>query len=109
MESDKGKPLAQLEALGQSVWLDYISRDILENGTLKRLIDDDGVSGVTSNPAIFEHAIASGVYRDEIADCRRNGLSPAAIYEHIAVQDVSHAAEGEVGAGIQVIGFNGKH
>lgn len=51
-------PLLLLEAFGQSVWLDYLSRKALEDGDIQRLIDQDGVSGLTSNPSIFEKAIA---------------------------------------------------
>ena len=50
-------PLRALAEKGQSVWLDFLSRDIIANGQLKRLIDDDGLSGITSNPSIFEKAI----------------------------------------------------
>ena len=60
-------PLRALAEKGQSVWLDFLSRDIIENGHLKRLIDDDGLSGITSNPSIFEKAIGeSDSYDDEI-------------------------------------------
>ncbi len=51
-------PLLELEALGQSIWLDYLRRNALENGQLKRWIEEDGVGGLTSNPSIFEKAIA---------------------------------------------------
>ena len=51
-------PLLQLKDLGQSVWLDYIRRDLITSGELKRLIAEDGLRGMTSNPAIFEKAIA---------------------------------------------------
>ncbi|HTA17339.1 MAG TPA: transaldolase family protein, partial [bacterium] len=50
-------PLQQLETFGQSLWLDYISRDLISSGKLKRLIEDDGLRGMTSNPAIFEKSI----------------------------------------------------
>ena len=50
-------PLRQLQAQGQAVWLDYIRRDILLDGSLQRMVQEDGVSGVTSNPAIFQKAI----------------------------------------------------
>ncbi len=50
-------PLRQLQAQGQAVWLDYIRRDILLDGSLQRMVEEDGVSGVTSNPAIFQKAI----------------------------------------------------
>jgi transaldolase len=53
----KEKPLRQLEALGQSIWLDYIRRKLIVSGELRRLIEEDGLRGMTSNPAIFEKAI----------------------------------------------------
>ncbi|MHB0927010.1 MAG: transaldolase family protein, partial [Gallionellaceae bacterium] len=58
MSALTGSRLRQLEALGQSLWLDYIESALLVGGELERLIRDDGISGVTSNPAIFEKAIA---------------------------------------------------
>ena len=58
-------PLKQLLTFGQSIWLDYIRRDLLKGGELQRLIDEDGLRGMTSNPAIFEKAIAgSDEYQD---------------------------------------------
>ena len=60
-----GNPLKRLEALGQSIWLDYIRRDLIVSGELRRLIEKDGLRGMTSNPSIFEKAIAgSSDYRD---------------------------------------------
>jgi len=61
----KENPLKELGALGQSIWLDYIRRDLMTSGKLKRLIDDDGLRGMTSNPAIFEKAIADSKDYDE--------------------------------------------
>ena len=58
-------PLLDLEALGQSVWLDYLRRNALDNGELQQLIDQDGLSGLTSNPSIFEKAIAESQDYDE--------------------------------------------
>ena len=62
-------PLLLLAELGQSVWYDYITRDLLSSGELKRLIEDDGLRGMTSNPTIFEKAIAGSQLYDE--DIRR--------------------------------------
>ena len=60
-------PLVRLGELGQSPWYDYITRDLLASGELARLIDEDGLRGMTSNPTIFEKAIAgSRLYDDEI-------------------------------------------
>ncbi len=86
-------PLRQLEAAGQAVWLDYLHRDIIENGSLKRLIDDDGLTGLTSNPSIFEKAIGEGDAYD--ARVRQLGFvgSADALYEKLAVGDIQAAAD----------------
>jgi transaldolase len=87
-------PLRLLVALGQSVYLDEISRPMIERGDLKRLIEDDGLHGVTSNPAIFEKAIAQTTdYDDAIADLAPRGLSTEALFETLAVDDVRAAAD----------------
>ena len=57
-------PLQELNRLGQSVWFDYIRRQDLDSGQIKQLIDQDGVSGITSNPSIFEKALAGGTEYD---------------------------------------------
>ena len=86
--------LRALNHFGQSVWLDFLSRGMLERGELARLAAEDGVSGVTSNPAIFEKAIAgSSDYDAAIAALARSGASSAAIYEKLTVEDVSRAAD----------------
>jgi transaldolase len=90
----KSNPLRDLRALGQSVWLDYIRRDLIEGGQLRRLIDEDGLSGMTSNPAIFEQAIAEGQhYDDQILTLTSEGRNAAEIYEAISQQDVRSAAD----------------
>jgi transaldolase/glucose-6-phosphate isomerase len=87
-------PLRELEALGQSIWLDYLDRSILENGALKRLIDEDGLSGLTSNPSIFEKAIGEGAAYDErLKSLAEHGDAPEAIYERLAVADIQHACD----------------
>ena len=87
-------PLEALQQFGQSVWLDYIRRDLITGGELRQLIDDDGVRGVTSNPAIFEKAIASSTdYRDLLADGNSRGLDAKGLYESIAVRDIQDAAD----------------
>lgn len=87
-------PLLRLHQLGQSVWLDYIQRDLIENGGLERLIREDGLAGVTSNPAIFEKAIANGhEYQAPIRELARRGLTAAALYEALALEDVAGAAD----------------
>lgn len=85
-------PLKKLGALGQSVWYDYIRRDLYTGPGLKRLIEDDGLRGMTSNPTIFQNAIAKSSLYDE--DIRRAaGNQPAAVYESLAVTDVRAAAD----------------
>lgn len=87
-------PLLRLHEFGQSVWLDYIQRDLIENGGLERLIREDGLAGMTSNPAIFEKAIAGGhEYQAPIRELARRGLTAAALYEALALEDVARAAD----------------
>ncbi len=91
---DRKNPLLKLNALGQSIWLDYIRRSLIESGELRRLVEEDGVTGVTSNPAIFEKAItASGDYAQALARLQAQGLEAARIYERLAVQDIQAAAD----------------
>lgn len=83
-----------LHALGQSLWLDNISREILADGTLARLISDFSVTGLTSNPTIFEKAIAEGTAYDEaIKDLARQGKSDEQLFLALALQDLRHAAD----------------
>jgi transaldolase / glucose-6-phosphate isomerase len=88
-------PLRALADKGQSVWLDFLSREIIQNGHLKRLIDDDGLSGITSNPSIFEKAIGeSDSYDDEIKRLVGKGdTSLSTIYEHVVTADIAAAAD----------------
>jgi transaldolase len=87
-------PLQRLAALGQSVYLDEISRGMLRDGDLRRLIEEDDLHGVTSNPAIFEKAIAqSHDYDDAIAELRKAGHGVERIFETLAVEDVRAAAD----------------
>lgn len=86
--------LQKLKELGQSVWLDDINREMLENGELIELIERDSVSGITSNPAIFEKAITdSTAYDDAIASLKKSNVPPIAIYETLALEDVRKAAD----------------
>jgi len=90
----KDNPLKQLGTLGQSIWLDYIRRDLIVGGDLRRLIVEDGLRGMTSNPAIFEQAIAdSHVYDEAIRGMALQGKSAAIIYETISQHDVQSAAD----------------
>jgi len=88
-------PLLQLHALGQRIWLDNLSRTLLREGTLKKLIAEDGVAGVTSNPSIFFKAISeSPYYRDEAAALRRDAtLTPEQRYERLAIADIQAACD----------------
>jgi transaldolase len=90
----KNNPLKELENLGQSVWLDYIRRDLLAGGELQRLISEDGLRGMTSNPAIFEKAIAdSAEYDAGILALARQHKSVEEIYENLSQADVQSAAD----------------
>jgi transaldolase len=87
-------PLVRLGELGQSPWYDYITRDLVASGELARLIREDGLRGMTSNPTIFEKAVAgSRSYDDEIRRLRGLGRSPAEIFEALAVADVRAACD----------------
>lgn len=80
-------------ALGQSTWVDYISRNMLVNGELERLVDD-GVTGLTSNPTIFEKAISgSSDYDEALARLSNEGKTPTEIFEALAVEDIRAAAQ----------------
>lgn len=85
-------PLITLEAMGQSIWIDYIRRHLIESGELQRLIDEDGITGVTSNPAIFEKAIADSHDYDTVIE-RMAGQSPQAIYDALSMEDIRNAAD----------------
>src|SRR5687768_8804844 len=87
-------PLVRLGELGQSPWYDYITRDLVVSGELARLILEDGLRGMTSNPTIFEKAVSgSRAYDDVIRRLREQGRSPAEIFEAIAVEDVRAACD----------------
>ena len=86
--------IEKLEDFGQSVWLDYIQRSMTRGGRLKDLIEQSGIRGVTSNPAIFEKAIDnSNDYDDDINQLVRQGKSAHEIYEILTVQDIKEAAD----------------
>lgn len=85
-------PLNQLRELGQSIWLDYIRRDLFD-GELARLIEEDDLAGMTSNPTIFDSAISdSDLYDDDIRSAGGN-VKPDAVFERLAVTDVQRAAD----------------
>lgn len=87
-------PLEQIPELGQSIWLDYIRRGFLLNGDLKAMIDNDALRGVTSNPAIFEEAIAHSTdYKETIEKLAGTDLSTEDIFLNLAMEDVRTAAD----------------
>lgn len=86
--------LQQLQALRQSVWLDDIDREQLRSGLFRRLIDEDGLSGATGNPTIFEHAITHGnIYDEQMQQLVAQGKSTQEIYEQLAITDVQTVAD----------------
>jgi transaldolase / glucose-6-phosphate isomerase len=88
-------PLVQLQTFGQSIWLDYIRRDLLKGGELQRLITEDGLRGMTSNPAIFEKAIAGSTQYQDFLDslAGRADLDAKGRYELLAIRDIQDAAD----------------
>ena len=86
-------PLLELEAFGQSIWMDYIRRGTISSGELRRLIEADGVSGVTSNPSIFEKAIVeSHDYDESIRALTVSGKTKAEIYQALTIEDIQAVA-----------------
>src|SRR3954463_6810852 len=86
--------LAALTAAGTSVWLDQIRRSMIEGGELERMVVEDCLRGVTSNPAIFEKAIlGSSDYDEDLGAAAREGLSAREVYRRLAVKDVQLAAD----------------
>ena len=88
-------PVKALENHGQAIWLDFLARGFVAKGDLQKLIDTDGVKGVTSNPSIFEKAIGSSdEYDGAIGNALEKGDRPVAeLFEHLAVEDIQHAAD----------------
>jgi transaldolase / glucose-6-phosphate isomerase len=95
LETAKANPLKELLNYGQSMWLDYIRRDLFTTGKLKQMIADDGLRGMTSNPAIFEKAIGeSSLYDDMLKSlASRADLDTTARFEQIAIRDIQDAAD----------------
>jgi transaldolase len=86
--------LHQLSARGQSVWIDYLSRDLLETGELKRMMEEDAVVGVTSNPTIFQKAISHGsAYDEQLKELLEHEDDAKEIFLHLAVRDVENALD----------------
>src|ERR1700758_1576795 len=88
-------PVKALEKHGQAVWLDFLARGFVAKGDLKKLIETDGVKGVTSNPSIFEKAIGSSdEYDSPIGKALKGGDRPVAdLFEQLAVEDIQNAAD----------------
>jgi len=87
-------PLLALQKAGQSIWLDYIRRDLISSGQLRALIENDGLRGMTSNPSIFEKAISgSPDYSAQLDQLIAEGLSAGDIFERVAVKDIQDAAD----------------
>src|SRR3954468_1143457 len=94
--SDNGSstPLGRLSQLGQSVWVDFISREALETGELERLVREDAVVGLTSNPTIFQKAIASGdSYDDQLREILQHEDDGGEVFLQLAVTDIQNAAD----------------
>jgi transaldolase len=86
--------LHKLSARGQSVWIDYLSRDLLEQGELKRMMEDDAVVGVTSNPTIFQKAIAAGnAYDEQLKEVLQHEDDPKEIFLELSARDVDAATD----------------
>ena len=90
----KANPLLGIKALNQSIWLDYIQRDILKNGEVAKMIKEDGLTGMTSNPAIFEKTISEhDDYDDAIKQLAQRDMSAKAQYEKLVIEDIQLAAD----------------
>lgn len=88
-----GNRLGQLTRLGQSIWYDYIRRDLYDGPALRRLIEEDGLTGMTSNPTIFERTITqTDLYDQEILQLAAQRRKPAEILDVVALHDVRRAA-----------------
>lgn len=89
-------PLVALQEQGQSIWLDYIRRDLMTSGELQRLVEEDGLRGLTSNPSIFESAISRSSDYDQSIQAiasEERGITVAALYERLAIEDIRMAAD----------------
>jgi transaldolase len=95
ISSSVQNPLQRLAQFGQSVWLDYIRRSLMTSGELRRLVESDGLGGMTSNPSIFEKAIEGGEeYGEFLGSLRKDPtLDAKAIYERLAIRDIQDAAD----------------
>src|SRR5436305_7531950 len=95
-QTSQENPLLLLQKHGQSIWLDYIRRDLITSGELKRLIEEDGVSGITSNPTIFAKAISEDSDYDSVIEQILRvspELESPALFEKIEIEDLRIAAD----------------
>ncbi len=94
MNATRRNPLISLQDYGQSIWLDYIRRSLITGGELQRLIEEDGLRGITSNPSIFEKAIAGSTdYSDFLNRLAKEGQDAKGIYEQLAIRDIRDGAD----------------
>ena len=100
-------PLQRLNAAGQSIWLDFIDRTILRNGDLQRRIRDDALTGMTSNPSIFEKALAEGTTYDDQIQATDSDMTAMELFELIATTDVRSACDAFAGVHEQTHGADG--
>src|ERR671930_2783612 len=86
--------LHRLSELGQSIWIDYLSRDLLESGELARLMQEDAIAGVTSNPTIFQKAISQGSsYDEQLRELLDEETDPKEIFIALAGRDIGNACD----------------
>jgi len=100
-------PLQRLNAAGQSIWLDFIDRTILRNGDLQRRIREDALTGMTSNPSIFEKALAEGTTYDDQIQATDSDMTAMELFELIATTDVRSACDAFAGVHEQTHGADG--
>src|SRR3954464_6456412 len=87
------KATAKLQALGQSLWLDNITREMLDSGQLQRYVDEFSITGLTSNPSIFDKAINSGAYDDELRHKAAEAADRETLFFELAIEDLRRAAD----------------
>ncbi|MCC2645598.1 MAG: tal, partial [Burkholderiales bacterium] len=86
--------LQSIKQFGQKIWIDNISRDLINSGSLARLIEEDGIAGVTSNPTIFYKAISNDkYYQEDLIKVKKSNLSPEARYENLVIPDIQAACD----------------
>src|SRR5258707_13085889 len=94
MPSDSTRPLATPTERGQSVWIDLLSRESNRDGHLQELIDQDSVVGATSNPSIFQKAMAGGdAYEEQLGELAKEGVSVGDCFWALADQDIREACD----------------